>query len=295
MAILNFADLRKGANDISKLNEEASKLKGQKFERDERYWSPELDKNGEGGATLRFLPAPSGEDVPFVRKFSYGFKGPSGRWFIENSPETLGNPCPVREFTGSLWDTGLEEKKEEARKYKRRLGFITNVYVVKHKARPSDEGKVFLYEFGKKIWDKLNDKMSPDDEDKKPLNPFDLWNGANFRLKVVNVSGFRNYDKSEFDEASQLAPTDEEMEKIWRQAHSLQAEIAEDKFKSYDELKKKLNYVLGLSGDSSRRDAEERVRETFSSTDDGTPPFDTQSKSDDDDDLAWLKKLAAGE
>lgn len=295
MAVLNFADLKKGANDIAKLNEEASKLKSTKFERDERLWYPELDKNGEGSAVIRFLPAPQGESVPFVRKFSYGFKGPTGKWFIELSPETIGQPDPVREYTGSLWDSGVEEKKEEARKYKRRLGFVTNIYVVKHKARPSDEGKVFLYEFGKKIWEKLNDKMSPDDEDKKAVNPFDLWNGANFRLKVSNVSGFRNYDKSEFDEVSQLAPSDEEMERIWKMAYPLQPEISADKIKSYDELKSKLHSVLGLNGGGQT--APSRFQsDVGDGDDDGVPPFDVSgSKSSGEDDLEWLRNLAKGE
>lgn len=287
MSILNFADLKKGGQaEIDRLNEEASKLKSKSFQKDERYWQPELDKGGEGSAVIRFLPAPAGEMVPFVRKFSYGFKGPGGRWFIENSPSTLDLPCPVMEMNSALWETGTEENKDLARSRKRRLGFITNIYVVKHKARPADEGKVFLYEFGKKIWDKLNDKMSPDDEDKKPMNPFDLWTGANFRLKIAQVAGFRNYDKSEFDEIGPLSASDEEMKAIWEQTHSLSAEIAPDKFLSYDELKRKLDSILG----AAPRQASAPEKDE-SAGDDSLPWKESGAK---DEDIDWLKDLAKG-
>lgn len=294
--VVSFADLKKSAGQaqIDRLNEEAGKFKSGGFSRDERYWLPEIDKAGEGGAVIRFLPAPAGEEVPFVRKFSYGFRGPTGKWLIENSPSTLNLPCPVMEYNSELWESGSEENKDIARKQKRRLGFITNIYVVRHRARPSDEGKVFLYEFGKKIWEKLEDKMNPSDEDRKPMNPFDLWTGANFRLRIANVAGFRNYDKSEFDEAGPLLDDDQKLESIWKQAHSLAAEIAPDKFKSYDELKKKLASVLG-SESGARRAIEESRGFQSRKSDDDAPPFDVDVKqSGGDSDLAWLKEIAEG-
>lgn len=294
--VVSFADLKKnaGQSQIDKLNEEAGKFKSGGFARDERYWQPEIDKAGEGGAVIRFLPAPAGEEVPFVRKFSYGFKGPGGRWFIENSPSTLNLPCPVMEYNSELWESGSEDNKDIARKQKRRLGFITNIYVVRHKARPSDEGKVFLYEFGKKIWEKLEDKMNPSDDDRKPMNPFDLWTGANFRLRIANVAGFRNYDKSEFDEAGPLLDDDARLERIWADAHSLAAEISPDKFKSYDELKKKLASVLG--SESGAREAVERSQSTRTQTRsrDDEPPFDVDDSKSGGGDLAWLKEIAEG-
>jgi hypothetical protein len=253
---MDFASLKRSRDQLAKINEQASKLNSPSFARDERYWKPELTKEGNGGAVIRFLPAPSGEEVPFVRKFSYGFKGPRGEWFIEMSPSTIGLPCPVMEYNSALWASGIEANKDVARRQKRRLGFISNILVLKHPARPSDEGKVFLFEFGKKIWDKLNDKMNPDDEEIEPVNPFDMWGGANFRLRIRQVEGFRNYDKSEFDPVSELADDDVERERIWKQAHSLQAEIAPSKFKSYDELKSKLGKVLGTGAPTSSKVAE---------------------------------------
>lgn len=294
MGILNFADLKTRGNDIEKLNEEASKFKQGGFTRDPRYWEPELDKAGEGQAIIRFLPAPAGEDVPFVRLFSYGFKGPSGRWFIENSPATLGMPCPVMEYNSTLWDSGDEAQRDIARRQKRRLSFITNIYIVRHKARPEDEGKVFLYRFGKKIWDKLADKMNPEDEETRPMNPFDMWKGANFRLKIGEVSGFRNYDKSEFDFPSALSDDDAELERIWRQTYSLKDEVGPDKFKSYDELKKKLDEVLNLSGkavsqvSSRRRDEDDEV--PF----DGPYVGESSGSTTEADDNQWLRDLAEG-
>lgn len=289
MAILNFNDLGK-FNDLDKLNEEAGKFKQTSYARDDRYWEPELDKGGEGGAIIRFLPTARGDDVPFVRLYSYGIKGPTGKWYIENSPATLGLPCPAMDYNSALWDSGIEANKDIARKQKRRLSFITNIYVVKHKARPQDEGKVFLYKFGKKIWDKLQDKMNPDDEDKKRMNPFDMVNGANFRLKISQVSGFRNYDKSEFDDVAPLFPTIEEAERVWEQAYSLKAEIAPDKFKSYAELKRKLDQTLGLTDQAAAQASAER--EIIKEASGGEESFD--SGGDGDSEMAWLKELAQG-
>lgn len=292
MSIVSFSDLKRGNNSLEKLNEEVSKFKSGGFTRDERYWEPEIDKSGEGGATIRFLPAPAGESIPFVRRFSYGFKGPTGKWFIENSPTTIGKACPVAELNSEHWESGSEERKEIARRQKRRLHYIANIYVVRHKARPSDEGKVFLYSFGQKIFDKLKDKMSPDEDDRRPMNPFDLWTGANFRLKIANVAGFRNYDKSEFDVVEPLSSDDAELERIWRQCHSLQGEVAEDKFKSYEELKKKLNFVLGNETTARRAVAEESEGYVTNrpADDDKTPPWDDNGQ----DSMDWLKSMVDG-
>lgn len=293
MGILNFSDLKNRGNDIDKLNEEAGKFKQTGFARDPRYWEPEIDKAGDGGAIIRFLPAPSGEEVPFVRLFSYGFKGPGGRWFIENSPATLGLPCPIMEYNSQLWDSGDEAQKDIARKQKRRLSFITNIYVVRHKARPADEGKVFLYKFGKKIWDKLADKMNPEDDDTRPMNPFDLWKGANFRLKIGDVSGFRNYDKSEFDIPAPLHEDDAELERIWRAAYSLKDEVGPDRFKSYDELKKKLDETLNLTGRAvSQAQGNGGDNSGSNRSDDNEPPFDGPYKKDESADDQWLRDLA---
>jgi len=250
---MSFATLKKNRqNELEKLTSELSKLNSspQNREQDD-YWKPEVDKSGNGMAIIRFLPAPEGEDVPFVRIWDHGFQGPGG-WFIEKSLTTIGQKCPVSEYNSMLWNQGTEADKTFVRtKTKRRLSYISNIYVVKDPANPENEGKVFLYKYGKKIFDKLNDMMSPEFDDETPVNPFDLWEGANFRLKMRNVEGYRNYDKSEFDSPSALSDDDEELEKIYNKEKSLAALVDPSNFMSYDELKSKLYRALALDGNGT--------------------------------------------
>ena len=242
----SFAAMKQNRqSQIEKLSSEVTKLQGSGAPQgDDRFWKPEVDKSGNGHAIIRFLPAPNNEDVPFVRVFDHGFQGPGG-WFIEKSLTTLGQDDPVSEYNTTLWNSGVESNKDQARKQKRRLSFISNIYVLKDPTNPQNEGKVFLYKYGKKIFDKLNDQMNPEFEDEKAVNPFDLWEGTNFRLKMRNVEGFRNYDKSEFDSPGPLFDDDAKLEEVWKSEHSLQEQIDPSQFKSYDELKAKLDMVLG--------------------------------------------------
>lgn len=250
--MVDFAALRKQSqskNSFEKLNAELAKLnpKSQTYADDSAdYWYPEVDKLGNAEAQLRFLPAPPNEEIPFVRLFNHGFQGPTGTWYIENSLTTIGKPDPVSEFNSSLWNAGDEASKEQARKQKRKLTYVANVYIIKEKLKPENEGKVFKFKFGKKIFDKLNNAMNPEFEGDDAMNPFDLWKGANFRLRIKKVDGYRNYDASKFDEPSKFMESDDEMEKVWNQTKSLQELIAPDKFKSYDELKARLHRVLAL-------------------------------------------------
>jgi len=247
---MSFATLKKNSQgQLEKLTAELSKLNSspQNREQDD-YWKPEVDKSGNGMAIIRFLPAPEGEDVPFVRIWDHGFQGPGG-WFIEKSLTTIGQKCPVSEYNSMLWSQGTEADKTFVRtKSKRRLSYISNIYVVKDPSNPENEGKVFLYKYGKRIFDKLNDLMNPEFDDETPVNPFDLWEGANFRLKIRNVEGYRNYDKSEFDSPSALSDDDEELETIYNKEKSLAELVSPNNFKSYDELKSKLYRVLALDG-----------------------------------------------
>jgi len=250
---MSFATLKKNRqNELEKLTSELSKLNSspQNREQDD-YWKPEVDKSGNGMAIIRFLPAPEGEEIPFVRIWDHGFKGPGG-WFIEKSLTTIGQKCPVSEYNSMLWSQGTEADKTFVRTYtKRRLSYISNIYVVKDPANPENEGKVFLYKYGKKIFDKLTDMMSPEFDDETSVNPFDLWEGANFRLKMRNVEGYRNYDKSEFDSPSALSDDDEELEKIYNKEKSLAALVDPSNFMSYDELKSKLYRALALDGNGT--------------------------------------------
>lgn len=252
MANTSFSDLKKSRQaQIDKLTQEINKVSSPQQGNngpDERFWEPTVDKAGNGYAVIRFLPAPKGEDFPFVRVFSHGFKGPTGSWYIENSLTTIGKQDPCSDFNTTLWNSGSESDKEQARAQKRKLHFISNILVVKDTENPQNEGKVFLFKYGKKIFDKINDLMNPQFDDEQPVNPFDLWEGANFKLKIRKVEGYRNYDKSEFDSPSAISDDDSELEAIWNQEYSLQDFIDPKNFKSYEELKTKLDRVLGLTG-----------------------------------------------
>ena len=211
---------------------------------DERLWKPNVDKAGNGYAVIRFLPAPKGEEMPWVRVWNHAFQGPTGQWYIENSLTTLNQKDPVSEYNTQLWNSGVESDKEIARKQKRKLSYYANIYVVEDRMNPENNGKVMLYKFGKKIFDKLMEAMQPEFPDEKPINPFDLWEGANFMLKIRKVDGYWNYDKSGFESISQLKSTDEELEAIYNAEHSLAEFNAPSSFKSYDELKTRLDAVL---------------------------------------------------
>lgn len=293
----SFADLKRtGQNSLDRLTNELEKLSApaSNSNRDERLWQPTVDKAGNGYAVIRFLPAPPNEDMPFVRMWTHGFQG-TGGWYIENSLSTIGKPDPVGELNSKLWNSGIDSDKATVRKQKRQLSFYSNIYVVKDPSNPENEGKVFLYKYGKRIFDKINDLMNPQFPDEKPVNPFDLWAGANFNLKIRKVEGYRNYDKSEFSGSSPLLEDDDALEKIWQSQYSL-AEIVDPKnFKSYDELKARLNKVLGEDNAVPQYKAE---------TDHGytaPPPFKAaepkpmpKAVDDDDDDIGldFFKSLA---
>ena len=303
MSYTSLSDLRKSRGNFDNLMKVVEKIaKPTTGERrdDDRIWSPAVDKAGNGYAVIRFLPPAKGEELPWVRVWNHGFQGPSGRWYIENSLTTLNLPDPVSELNSELWNSGIESNKEIARKQKRRLNYIANILVVKDSVNPQNEGKVFLYKFGKKIFDKIKDIMQPQFEDEEPINPFDFWKGANFKLKIRNVEGYRNYDKSEFDPATAIASTDDEIEAVWDQQHALQPFVDANNFKSYEELKKKLDMVLkgspvaSMTADklSETRMEEESVSEAPKIRSTPTPSFKASAADDDDDTLSYFSKLA---
>ena len=244
---MSFSDLKKQSklgSLTSKLVKEVEKMNTTGGGDDERLWKPELDKTGNGFAVIRFLPAPEGEELPWAKMYSHAFQGPGG-WYIENSLTTVGQKDPVSEHNRELWNSGSDKDKETVRKQKRKLSYYSNIYVVKDPVNPSNEGKVFLFKFGKKIFDKIMEAMQPEFEDETPINPFDFWQGANFKLKIVKKDGYWNYDKSEFDRVSPLLDDDDALEALWKKEYSLSAVTAPDQFKSYDDLEKRLKYVLG--------------------------------------------------
>ena len=295
---MSFADLKKQSKLGSltqKLVKEVEKMNNTGGSTDDRIWKLDVDKSGNGYAVIRFLPAPNGEDLPFVKLYSHAFQGPGG-WYIENSLTTLGQKDPVSEFNTTLWNNGTDAGKETARKQKRKLTYISNIYVVKDPANPENEGQVFLYKFGKKIFDKLTAAMQPEFEDEEAIDPFDFWQGANFKLKAKNVAGYRNYDSSEFAAQSPLLDDDDALEALWKKQFSLEEFVAADQFKSYDELKKRLGYVLGtkttvrqdpevVDEDNDRGAAEELVTAATTSS-------RSTSNDDEDDALSYFAQLA---
>jgi len=250
---MSFENLKRNRDQISKLVQAAEATGGggeKKNYTDERIWKPTVDKAGNGYAVIRFLPAMEGQDLPWVRYWDHGFKGPTGLWYIENSLTSIGQPDPVGELNSKLWNSGIESDKDRARAQKRRLHYVTNILVVSDPSAPQNEGKVFLYQFGKKIFDKIMDVMQPSFADETPVNPFDFWDGANFKLKIRNVEGYRNYDKSEFESPSALYESDEsKLESVYNQLHPVSEFTDPKNYKSYDELKAKLMRVLGEEAD----------------------------------------------
>ena len=260
---------------------------------DERLWKPELDKSGTGQAVIRFLPAKDGEELPWIKLWKHAFQGPTGKWFIENSLTTLNQKDPVSEHNSQLWNTGLESDKETARKQKRKLEYYSNIYVVSDPKHPENNGKVFLFRYGKKIFDKIMAAMQPEFEDETPINPFDFWEGANFKLKIRKVDGFWNYDKSEFDSVTSLSDDDGELDKIWNKQYPLADFHAPSNFKSYDELKKRLDDVLsGTITASAAAMVDEDVVETPSFKEEPTPSIPSASTEEDDDTMSYFQKLA---
>jgi hypothetical protein len=284
----DFSSLKRNRNSFDKLTKaiESINTPAEGSKEDDRFWQPEVDKAGNGMAIIRFLPAPAvdGDDaLPWVRVFNHGFQGPGG-WYIENSLTTLNQKDPVSEYNSVLWNSGIEANKEIARKQKRRLTYIANVLIVSDPKNPENEGQIKLYKFGKKIFDKLTEAMNPQFEDEKAINPFDFWDGANFKIKIRQVEGYRNYDKSEFEKPSALFDGDDvKLEELWKKEYSLKEFLDPKHFKPYDVLKARLDKVLGLDGAAP-------VSKT-KAVDDGFVPK-TSPDLDDDEELDYFKSLA---
>ena len=289
---MSFKDMkRKSVGSISELTKKLESAEKKNSYQDDRFWKPTLDKASNGMAVFRFLPAPENEDMPWAKLYTHAFKV-GGRWYIENSRTTIGEKDPVSEMNSELWNSGLESDKDIARDRKRKLSYISNILVLKDPGAPENEGKVFLYKYGVKIFNKIQEAMQPEFDDEDPINPFDYWAGANFKLKVRKVGGYINYDKSEFESPSELLGGDDgKLEELWKTQHSLQAFVAPDQFKTYDELKKKLQDVVGEdirateSDFVSQKTAEDVVVEETVSSDNG------EVEGEETDALSYFQRL----
>jgi hypothetical protein len=261
-----------------------------------------VDKAGNGFAILRFLPAAEGAELPWVRYWDNGFKGPTGQWYIEKSLTSIGQQDPVSEHNSELWNTGIEANKDTVRRQKRRLHYVVNALVVSDPANPQNEGKVMLYQFGKKIFDKIMDVMQPQFQDEDPINPFDFWAGANFKLKIRQVEGYRNYDKSEFASGTALSQDDDELEGYYNSMHDLTEFTDAKNYKTYDELKTKLDRVLGnqtmttaaaVSLDTAEPAPVMASMEATSPSETIAPTTAAEMSEDNDDTMSYFAKLAA--
>jgi hypothetical protein len=302
---MDIKTLRQSRNqDFSKILGEFDKIAkpneaGGKSYEDNRFWKLTADKAGNATATIRFLPRVEGDEFPWARVFNHSFQGPTGKWYIENSLTTLGENDPVGELNSRLWNSGSEANKEIARKQKRKLSYIANVYIINDPAKPENNGTVKLFKFGKKIFDKIMDKANPTFEDEKPVLVFDLWEGADFKLRMRKVDGYSNYDQSQFNEQTEIAPTDEEKLEIVSKQFKLSEFLDKKNFKSYDELKKKLEMVLSgesAPSKSAAQMAEEEDRPAAAAPERASKPAFTPravaTTADEDDDLSYFQKLA---
>mgnify|MGYP001602055118 CR=1 FL=1 len=302
---MSFANLKRNKSNISKLIQAAESAGGgneKKSYGDDRLWKPTVDKAGNGFAILRFLPAAEGAELPWVRYWDHGFKGPTGQWYIEKSLTSIGQQDPVSEHNSELWNTGIEANKDTVRRQKRRLHYVVNALVVSDPANPQNEGKVMLYQFGKKIFDKIMDVMQPQFQDEDPINPFDFWAGANFKLKIRQVEGYRNYDKSEFASSTVLSQDDDELEGYYNSMHDLTEFTDAKNYKTYDELKTKLDRVLGnqtmttaaaVSLDTAEPAPVMASMEATSPVETIAPTTAAEMSEDNDDTMSYFAKLAA--
>jgi len=294
---MSFASMKKKSNldDLLGAAQKESSPQDKKSYKDERLWKPTMDKTGNGYAVIRFLPASEGEDLPWVKLWNHAFQGPTGQWYIENSLTTLSQSDPVSEYNSKLWNSGVESDKEIARKQKRKLQYYSNIYVVTDSAHPENEGKVFLYRYGKKIFDKVMEAMQPAFQDEVAINPFDFWNGADFKLKLRKVDGYWNYDKSEFSAAAALLEDDGELENVYKKIYPLSEFTASTNFKSYEELKNRFELVLsGVTAVYTVATLMEDEPTASVKIDTKAEPNPVPSVSDDDEDdaMSYFQKLA---
>jgi len=294
---MSFASMKKKSNldDLLGAAQKESSPLDKKSYKDERLWKPTMDKTDNGYAVIRFLPASEGEDLPWVKIWNHAFQGPTGQWYIENSLTTLSQSDPVSEYNSKLWNSGVESDKEIARKQKRKLQYYSNIYVVTDSANPENEGKVFLYRYGKKIFDKVMEAMQPAFQDEVAINPFDFWNGANFKLKLRKVDGYWNYDKSEFSAPSPLLENDGELENVYKKIYPLSEFTASTNFKSYEELKNRFELVLsGVTAVYTVATLMEDEPTASVKIDTKAEPNPVPAVSDDDEDdaMSYFQKLA---
>ena len=293
---MDFETLKSSSSNFDKITKALEKNLGPEDQanknkyQDDRLWKPELDKTGNGYAVIRFLPASNGEEMPWQRVWSHAFQDKGG-WYIENSLTTLNSKDPVSEDNTRLWNTGVDSDKDIARKRKRKLSYYSNIYIVSDPKHPENEGKVFLYKYGKKIFDKISEAMQPQFADEKAINPFDFWKGANFKLKIRKVDGYWNYDKSEFEGVTPVASEDANIKAIWAKQYPLKPFVDPSNFKSYEELKEKLNRIIMGTRSTETVETVDLPQQTNGQVK-STNVVNSKPASEEDDTLSYFSKLA---
>lgn len=293
---MDFETLKSSSSNFDKITKALEKNLGPEDQanknkyQDDRFWKPELDKTGNGYAVIRFLPASEKEEMPWQRVWSHAFQDKGG-WYIENSLTTLNSKDPVSEDNTRLWNTGVDSDKDIARKRKRKLSYYSNIYIVSDPKHPENEGKVFLYKYGKKIFDKISEAMQPQFADEKAINPFDFWKGANFKLKIRKVDGYWNYDKSEFEGVTPVASEDANIKAIWAKQYPLKPFVDPSNFKSYEELKEKLNRIIMGTRSTETVETVDLPQQTNGQVK-STNVVNSKPASEEDDTLSYFSKLA---
>lgn len=299
-----FKDLKKRTNALQELQKKIEDDNKPSYAKDERIWSPTRDKAGNGFAIIRFLPAHDEEDMPFVKLYSHGFQDKGG-WYIENSLTTLGQKDPCGQMNSADWATGDEELRNIVRKRSRKTNYYSNIYVVKDAGNPENEGKVFIFRYGTKIFEKIMDMVNGNEvEGRKAVNVFNMWEGANFELRVKKVAGYPNYDSSTFSAPGVLENFDDgQLESIYNREHKLQPLVAPDQFKTFDELQDRLDIVLGLKsapakGSSTAKKETVSIDEKpvfakppLAADDDDDESTEETTSDDDDESLSYFQSL----
>ena len=290
---------------LSTLTDKLEKMDTKSSYVDDRFWKPTRDKSGNSYSIIRFLPPAPEDSLNFAKIYNHAFDV-NGKWFIDNCPTSIGKVCPVCESNSELWNSGLETNKSIARNRKRKLSYIVNIFVISDKQEPENEGKVFLYKIGPQIFEKISNAIKPKFEDDEKFNPFDLWTGANFKLKIkktiVDGKSMSTYEDSVFETPAPLFDNDAVLEEIWNKEYKLEEFVSEPNFKEYDELKKRFDFVVGSFATTPK------VKTVTPKETDDDLPFDVSdddsadilnssnetndTEFDDSDDMSYFAALA---
>ena len=302
---MSLAQLKKKSTDISALQKSISEMKNKKSSSEDEYWKLTCDAAGNGTAELRFLPAHPDEDMPVVEVHEYFFGKldkalGKKKWYINRSLETIGKKDPVKEEYWACINKKTEEHKEMAKEIRDRQSFIVWVYIVDDKNAPENNGRVMKTKLSSSQWKFITDRINPDEmlieDGVVPIDVFNLWEGANFKLRAYNGSNnMRTYDRSVWMEPGPLFKDDEKMEEVYSKVTGLKSEVDPDGplyKKTYAELEEQLISVLGRPlVKNEDEDEDDHVSALAEEVDESSVKSNKPSASEDDLEDAELKAL----